>query len=251
METVVSKDGTIIAFDRYGGGPPLILVSGATATRAAETSLAETMSGDFTVLSYDRRGRGDSGDTLPYAVEREMEDLEALINEAGGSAFVFGHSSGGVLALRAATSGLEILKLAVYEPPFIVDNSRTSVPDDYVAHLELAPIGWQLFILGIFLYDQTASSVSFDTLATRLLAQPLNRELIISLSQGSTIRHVYAATFRDYEVSLPPVEEQTVIAAVLSDMDAEIAALEARREKTRQVKRGMMQELLTGRTRLV
>lgn len=136
METVVSKDGTTIAFDRYGGGPPLILVSGATATRAAETSLAETMSEDFTVLSYDRRGRGDSGDTLPYAVEREMEDLEALINEAGGSAFVFGHSSGGVLALRATASGLEIPKLAVYEPPFIVDNSRPSVPDDYVEHLD-------------------------------------------------------------------------------------------------------------------
>jgi type I restriction enzyme S subunit len=78
-----------------------------------------------------------------------------------------------------------------------------------------------------------------------------HRELIIPLSQGSTIRHVYAATFRDYEVSLPGIEEQTAISAVLSNMDAEIAALEARREKTRQVKQGMMQELLTGRTRLV
>jgi type I restriction enzyme S subunit len=99
----------------------------------------------------------------------------------------------------------------------------------------------------IILY-KTSDDVSF---LSYLLNTRLHRELIISLSQGSTIRHVYAATFRDYEVSLPPVEEQTAIAAVLSDMDAEIEALEARREKTRRIKRGMMQELLTGRARLV
>ena len=136
VETVVSKDGTTIAFDRYGEGPPLILVSGATATRAAETTFAQTISEHFTVFAYDRRGRVDSGDTQPYAVEREIEDLEALIEEAGGSAFVFGHSSGGVLALRAAANGLEIPKLAVYEPPFIVDDSRPPVPNDYVEHLD-------------------------------------------------------------------------------------------------------------------
>lgn len=136
MEKVVSKDGTPIAFDRYGEGPSLILVSGATATRAMEASFAEAISGHFTVYAYDRRGRVDSGDTAPYAVEREIEDLEALIEKAGGSAFVFGHSSGGVLALRAAANGLAIPKLAVYEPPFIVDDSRPPVPDDYVEHLD-------------------------------------------------------------------------------------------------------------------
>ena len=135
METVISKDGTTIAFDRYGEGPPLILVSGATATRAMEKPFAEAISAHFTVFAYDRRGRIDSGDTAPYAVEREIEDIEALI-EAGGSAFVFGHSSGGVLALRAAASGLPIPKLAVYEPPFIVDDSRPPLPEDYVEHLD-------------------------------------------------------------------------------------------------------------------
>lgn len=137
MRTVTSKDGTRIAFDQSGQGPALILVSGATATRAAEASLAEALAPDFTVFAYDRRGRGDSGDTAPYAVEREVEDIEALIDEAGGSAFVLGHSSGAVLALEAARLlPTKITKLAVYEPPFIIDDSRPPAPEDYVPHLK-------------------------------------------------------------------------------------------------------------------
>ena len=90
----------------------------------------------FTVFAYDRRGRGESGDTPPYAVEREVEDLDALINEAGGSAFVFGHSSGAVLALEAARLlPTKIKKLALYEPPFIIDDSRPPAPEDCAAHL--------------------------------------------------------------------------------------------------------------------
>lgn len=116
----ISKDGTSIAFDQSGHGPAIILVAGATATRLAETSLASALAPHFTVFAYDRRGRGESGDTAPYAVEREVEDLEALINEAGGSAFVFGHSSGAVLTLEAARLlPTKITKLAVYEPPFM------------------------------------------------------------------------------------------------------------------------------------
>lgn len=115
MRKATSKDGTPIAFDRFGEGPALILVAGATATRVAETSLATVLAPHFTVFAYDRRGRGDSGDNAPYSVEREVEDIEALIDEAGGSAFVFGHSSGAVLALEAARllPG-KITKLAIY-----------------------------------------------------------------------------------------------------------------------------------------
>ena len=139
MKKVTSKDGTTIAFDQGGAGPPLILVGGATATRRDYVPLAAVLAPHFTVFSYDRRGRGDSGDTLPYAVEREIEDMDAVINEAGGSAFVFGHSSGAVLALEAArTLPSKITKLAVYEPPFIVDNSRSPLPEDYVAQLNAA-----------------------------------------------------------------------------------------------------------------
>src|SRR2546429_3159182 len=136
MRKVISKDGTPIAFDQSGQGPAIILVAGATATRLAEVSLAATLAPHFTVFAYDRRGRGDSGDTAPYAVEREVEDIEALITEAGGLAFVFGHSSGAVLALEAARLlGGKIEKLAIYEPPFIIDDSRPPIPQDYVPHL--------------------------------------------------------------------------------------------------------------------
>ena len=143
MRTVISQDGTPIAFDQSGQGPAIILVAGATATRLAEASLAAALAPSFTVFAYDRRGRGDSGDTAPYAVEREVEDIDALITEAGGSAFVFGHSSGAVLGLEAARllPG-KIEKLALYEPPFIIDDSRPPAPEDYAARLtELASSG--------------------------------------------------------------------------------------------------------------
>jgi pimeloyl-ACP methyl ester carboxylesterase len=134
--TVTSKDGTVIAFDRYGTGPALVLVDGATAVRAFDVQLATVLAPHFSVYAYDRRGRGDSGDTPPYAVEREIEDLTAVIEAAGGTAFALGHSSGAVLALRAAAAGAPIVKLAVYEPPFIVDGSRPPLPGDYVARLD-------------------------------------------------------------------------------------------------------------------
>ena len=140
MEKVVSRDGTAIAFDRVGDGPPLILVGGAFQHRAIDLTsarLTELLAPGSTVFHYDRRGRGDSGDTAPYAVEREVEDLEALIVKAGGSAHVFGMSSGGALALEAAAHGLPIVSLALYEPPFIVDDTRplppTDLPDRYTA----------------------------------------------------------------------------------------------------------------------
>ena len=121
MDTVTSSDGTRIAFDRLGDGPPVILVCGQSTDRSSNAPLAALLASDFTALNYDRRGRGDSGDTQPYAVEREVEDLDALIGEAGGSAFVFGVSSGAALALEAAANGLAVDGLALWEPPFIED----------------------------------------------------------------------------------------------------------------------------------
>jgi pimeloyl-ACP methyl ester carboxylesterase len=129
MNKVQSKDGTTIAFDRLGDGPPVILVCGASTDRRANASLATLLAERFTVFNYDRRGRGDSGDTPPYAVEREVEDIEALIDEAGGSAFVYGTSSGAALALEAAASGLAVRKLALWEPPFSLDESRRPPKD--------------------------------------------------------------------------------------------------------------------------
>ena len=135
-DTVRSADGTTIAFEQAGAGPALIVVAGALSDRAAGVALAGHLASTFTAIPFDRRGRGDSGDTQPYAVEREIEDIAALIEHAGGSAFVFGHSSGAVLSLRAAAAGLAIPRLALYEPPFFVDDSRPLEPPDYIEHLD-------------------------------------------------------------------------------------------------------------------
>ncbi|MEU8223612.1 alpha/beta hydrolase [Kribbella sp. NPDC048915] len=138
MDTVVSKDGTTIAYDRRGAGPTLVLVDGAMCSRTMGPmpELAGVLADRFTVYNYDRRGRGDSGDTGEYAVERELEDLAAVIEAAGGSAYVYGSSSGAALALRAAAAGLPIEKLVAFEPPYVVDDSREQIPRTWVADLE-------------------------------------------------------------------------------------------------------------------
>jgi pimeloyl-ACP methyl ester carboxylesterase len=132
-----SRDGTAIAFDRLGSGPSIILVGGALSDRSAGApGLAALLQPRFTVFTYDRRGRGGSGDTVPYAVAREVEDLEAVITEAGGSAFLYGVSSGAALALEAAASGLPITGLALFEPPFRVNGNFPRPPDDLTKTVE-------------------------------------------------------------------------------------------------------------------
>jgi pimeloyl-ACP methyl ester carboxylesterase len=132
MKTVTSKDGSRIAYDVYGQGPAVILVDGATATRAfgGSTDLAKGLAETgFTAYAFDRRRRGESGDTQPYAVAREIEDIEALIDQAGGTAHLFGISSGGALALEAAAVlGDKVNKLAVYEVPYMGAESASRVP---------------------------------------------------------------------------------------------------------------------------
>jgi pimeloyl-ACP methyl ester carboxylesterase len=118
MESIDSADGTPIAYQRSGRGPALVLVVGAFCDRTTTASLASLLARHFTVHEYDRRGRGDSGSGGEYAVEREVEDLAAVVEAAGGSAFAFGHSSGAVLALEAAARGVPITRLALYEPPY-------------------------------------------------------------------------------------------------------------------------------------
>jgi pimeloyl-ACP methyl ester carboxylesterase len=133
MASVKSKDGTKIAFDRHGAGAPLILVDGAMGSRAMGfgSELATLLGKDFTVYVYDRRGRNESTDTQPYAVEREIEDIEALIHDAGGSAFVYGISSGAALALEAASRlGGKVRGLALYEAPY-GSPAGGDGPDDY------------------------------------------------------------------------------------------------------------------------
>lgn len=152
MDKVRSADGTSIAFDRDGAGPPIILVGGASVARGVLAQLAELLGREFTVFNYDRRGRGDSGDTLPYTIERELEDLDALITEAGAPAAVFGSSSGAVLALRAAAADLPVTKLALWEPPFMVDPDATGRQQQYVAELtELLDAGRRGDAMALFM----------------------------------------------------------------------------------------------------
>jgi pimeloyl-ACP methyl ester carboxylesterase len=134
MPLVTSADGTTTAYERTGSGPALILVDGAMCYRAAGPMrpLAALLQDDFTVYTYDRRGRGESWDTLPYAAEREVEDLRALIEQAGGEAYVYAISSGGALALAAAPS---IAKLALYEPPFMAEAGDGTRGKEYTERL--------------------------------------------------------------------------------------------------------------------
>jgi hypothetical protein len=141
MQTVTSKDGTTIAYDRLGDGPPVILVTGAMCARDTNAELAERLSESLTVINYDRRGRGDSGDGSPgslVSLDREIEDLAALVAEAGGSAAFYGISSGGALVLEAAASGLDVTRLAVYEVPYSADEEAQARGRAYARNVTAA-----------------------------------------------------------------------------------------------------------------
>jgi len=143
METVKSADGTVIAFDRFGEGPALVVTLGAFCDRKTFVPPAD-LTARFTVVTWDRRGRGDSGDTPPYSPDREVADLAAVISVAGGSgsrAFVYGHSSGAALALRAAWSGVPMAALVAYEAPFIIPGTREVPTDPSATITELVEAG--------------------------------------------------------------------------------------------------------------
>ena len=135
MEKVISRDGTTIAVDRLGSGPALILIDGAMCSRGfgPMPPLAKELASQFTVYHYDRRGRGDSGDGFTYEVQREIEDLEAVLQLAGGSAMVFGISSGAALAGEAVRQLRGIRKLALYEAPYVVDDTHEPLPPNFIS----------------------------------------------------------------------------------------------------------------------
>jgi pimeloyl-ACP methyl ester carboxylesterase len=163
MKTVTSKDGTTIAFDQVGKGPAVIFVDGALQYRAFDqgmTPLADLLAQHFTVFHYDRRGRGDSTDTQPYAVAREIEDIEALIDEAGGSAFLYGISSGAALAFEAtlAIDG-KVKKLVMYEPPYNDDENARQAWKQYRKQLnEILAEGRRGDAVGLFMMLVGASA---------------------------------------------------------------------------------------------
>src|SRR5262245_27148855 len=142
MDKVYSQDGTKIAFDRSGNGPVVVLVCGGSVDHTANAPLAALLAAHFSVYNYHRRGRGESGDTPPYAVAREVEDIEAVISAAGGSAYLYGSSSGGALALEAARQiPATISKLALWEPPFIPESYPRPPADTAKTYTELVAAG--------------------------------------------------------------------------------------------------------------
>jgi alpha-beta hydrolase superfamily lysophospholipase len=135
QESATSSDGTTIVFDRSGDGPPVVIIGAGPTDRSANAAVAELLSARFTVFNYDRRARGDSGDTAPFTVEREYDDLAAVIEAAGGSACLYGTSGGAAIALEAAARGLGATRLGLWEPPYHLDDEATRPPADYQAQL--------------------------------------------------------------------------------------------------------------------
>ena len=141
MQKITSRDGTQIAYEQSGDGPPVIIVGGAFNDRQSGAPLAGVLAPHFTAVTYDRRGRGSSGDTQPYAVEREVEDLAGVIAAVGGSASVYGVSSGGSLALEAAAAGCAIPKVALFEAPYRMGEGPELGPEFVTRLAELTSAG--------------------------------------------------------------------------------------------------------------
>ncbi|MFF2083115.1 alpha/beta fold hydrolase [Nocardia sp. NPDC058176] len=184
---VTSNDGTTIAYDREGSGPAVILVGGALDGGVENAPLAPTLAERFTVYNYARRGRGASGFTEPYAVEREIEDLDALIAEAGGSAHLFGASSGGALALEAAAAGSAIDTIAVWEVPYAVGDDIRPRFEEYIADTRRAfDAGRDEEVLELFMRMTGASD---DNIAARKAAGKQTAHWADSVALAPTLVH--------------------------------------------------------------
>jgi pimeloyl-ACP methyl ester carboxylesterase len=166
MQYVTSKDGTRIAYEQSGRGPALVIVCGVLGDHHQHAGLARLLASHFMVYNIDRRGHGESGMTEPYAAQREIEDIDALITEAGGSAFVYGSSGTGVLCMYAAAAGLspKMKKLAVWEPPYILEGTRPPIPQDYLEQLtQMSRKGRRGDMIEFFLTKGAGMPIEFVT----------------------------------------------------------------------------------------
>jgi pimeloyl-ACP methyl ester carboxylesterase len=193
MQTVTSKDGTTIAFDRLGQGPAVVLVSGGSVDRTSNAPLAALLAAHCTVFNYDRRGRGPSGDTPPYAVEREVEDIEAVIDAAGGSACVYGSSSGAALALEAARQlPTMVTKLALWEPPFILAGRPHPPADTAKTFTELVAAGRRGDAVEFFMAQVVGLPAEFVAQARSQPWWPAQEALAHTLAYDATIMGDYS-----------------------------------------------------------
>jgi pimeloyl-ACP methyl ester carboxylesterase len=205
MEQVTSKDGTTIAFDRLGEGPAVILVSGGSVDRSSLAALADLLAQRFTVFNYDRRGRGPSGDTPPYAVEREVEDIDAVVEAAGGSAYLFGSSSGAALALEAARQlPNRITKLALWEPPYIPEGFPRPPADTAQTFSDLVAAGKRGDAAEYFMAKVVGMPPEFVAQARSAPWWPAQEALAHTLAYDATIMGDYSLpTERAAQVTIP------------------------------------------------
>jgi len=211
MQHVTSKDGTIIAFDKLGQGPALVVVGGVLGDHHQQAGLAALLAEHFTVYNIDRRGHGESGFTTPYVVEREVEDIDALITEAGGSAFVYGTSGPGVLCMEAAARRLspKMKKLAVWEPPYILEGSRPPIPQDYQEQLaQLLGEGRKGDMIELFLTKAVGMPAEF--------VAPMRQSPFWAAQEAFAPTLVYDATLMaDYSLPKERIAKATVETLVI------------------------------------
>src|SRR2546421_8658167 len=203
MDFVTSKDGTQIAYDRVGAGSPVVLVCGGSVDRSINGGVAQLLGDRFTVFNYDRRGRGPSGDTPPYGIQREVEDMEAIIEVAGGSASVYGSSSGAALVLEAAAAGASIDKLALWEPPYSLDRENRPPADTAKTFTDLVSAGRRGDAVEFFMADVVGMPREF---IAQVRSQPwwaATEKIAHTLAYDATI-------MGDYE---PPVDRFSTIKA--------------------------------------
>lgn len=224
MQTVTSKDGSRIAYDRLGSGPTVILVGGALGFRrfGKMQELARLLAERCTVINPDRRGRGDSTEVKPYALEREIEDIEALVAAQDGPASLWGWSSGGALALRAAAAGVPVERISVYEVPFIVDPSAKRPTRDYGERLDrLVAAGDRSGAVRHFMRNAIGIPAPFVAL---MRLAPMWKDL---KATAHTLPYDWAALGRHtmYGAPLDPAEWAGVTAPVLVVTGAKSPAL--------------------------
>ena len=209
METVTSKDGTTIAYDRLGSGPAVILVSGGSVDRGSNAGLAELLAPHFTVYNYDRRGRGPSGVTPPYSVEREVEDIDAVVEAAGGTAYLYGSSSGAALALEAARQlPGRITKLALWEPPYIPEGMPRPPADTAKIFSDLVAQGKRGEAADFFMAKVVGLPPEFVEQAHNSPWWPAQEALAHTLAYDATI-------MGDYNVPVDKVKQVTIPTLVM------------------------------------
>lgn len=180
--TITSRDGTIIAFTKQGSGPPLIIVDGAFCYRenGPSTELATLLAQHFTVFTYDRRGRGESGDTAPYSLQREIEDLQAIATQTGTPPFALGISSGGALILQAVASGVSLKKIALYEPPYLAGDNGPRLFGDAKTRLQsLVSAGDRAGAVRFFMTDVYGAPRAFVSAMPFLMPNAWKRNKLV------------------------------------------------------------------------